>query len=319
MRDLIDISYNEHERYSQIPISEDIKSIAYKKFNDAFSQIWNAEKKLISKVAMQPEIKNVQNKNLLKKLNKNGIVKFSLAKQFTRELLTLSEPFVESLTAKRNEKKRELLGVEAASTLLGRIKSDESDYYCILRDELERQGIFEVASNYFGRQLKLKMVIMQKNSDNDSGIKSVCAFDDGSRSDCYYMHIDSSVQTLKMIIYLTPTTRSNGAFRYIPQSHKWISPLEACIRRANDMAGLDSLDDKAMHLFRNLPPAIQKKANFGNDLIGSQGKNAASLLQLENIYEGKPGEGIIFDNSGVHRGAIFEEPGERVILQLLLV
>ena len=82
--------------------------------------------------------------------------------------------------------------------------------------------------------------------------------------------------------------------------------------------GFDSLKINNRTKFINLPPALQMKANFGNDLIGKYSKNCEKLLSLENIYGGEVGEGVMFDNSGIHRGAIFDSEGQRIILQILL-
>lgn len=319
MSDLVHIDYEKHEYYAHLPTNDQLRSIAYTRFDNSFGGIWNEEKKLVAKQRGMARLSNKYREGLLSELNSEGITQFSLSADFTRELVGFSEQHIKRLTIEREKKASEHLGVEAASQLLGRIKSDETEYYNEINGELQRLGIFEVASAYLQREVRLKMVIMQKNSDQDKGIRSTCAFGNGDISDCYYMHVDSSVRTLKLILYLTNTSRKNGAFRYTPKSHKWLSPLENCIRRTNDRAGFDGINDEAMTLFRNLPPALQKKANFGNDIIGSQEVLGERLIGLENVFEGRIGDGVLFDNAGVHRGAIFEDRGERVILQLLLI
>ena len=87
--------------------------------------------------------------------------------------------------------------------------------------------------------------------------------------------------------------------------------IERTIRKANDVSNFDAVNkEENKILFKNLPSTFQKKANFGNDILANQSSNAKKLLKLENTGGGKFGDGILFDNSGVHRGAIFEGEGE---------
>ena len=60
--------------------------------------------------------------------------------------------------------------------------------------------------------MSLKFVNLQINESTDGGIKKYSTFLSGNVSDCYYMHIDSAVRNLKLIMYLNDVETARGAF-----------------------------------------------------------------------------------------------------------
>ena len=188
----------------------------------------------------------------------------------------------------------------------------------VFEDLLWRYGIFELCRQHKRLAYQLKFVVLQHNSDRDRGLGLVCSFEDHVRSPSFYAHIDSTVEAMKVIIYLSrEVTAARGAFRYFPGSHRAAGPADLAIRKSNDRCGWENVFVPAdRRAFATLPAALQKKANFGNDLIDPEA--AAAVLLCERVLESCDGDMLLFDTDGVHRGAMFDEPGERKILQLSL-
>ncbi len=153
---------------------------------------------------------------------------------------------------------------------------------------------------------------LQINSGDDTGIARACSYPDGRRAPSYYMHIDSAVGVLKILMYRSgPVSADTGAFRYLPGSHKALDPVQRAIRKACDKAGLDGLKDETRALFMALPPSLRRKANFGNDLLPETGADTDALLQREVALEGEAGDGFLADINGVHRGNLHADPSSR--------
>src|SRR5204863_4190503 len=126
----------------------------------------------------------------------------------------------------------------------------------------------ELCHAHKGMPYRLKFVVLQHNTNEDGGLVRICSFDDGTRANSYYTHIDSPVDAMKVIIYVSPeVTAAGGAFRYYPGSyHRW-TPLELAIRKANDKSGWEAVSRRESRArFMALPPDFRKKANFGNDV-----------------------------------------------------
>lgn len=179
--------------------------------------------------------------------------------------------------------------------------------------------IFETCRCYYGYPFKLKFVTLQVNEASDRGIDGACRFPDGTRSKMFYLHLDSPVGFMKIIVYRSDdVTASKGAFRFYPGSHAVLTSLERCIRKANDKSGFELVNDDARASFMALPPEFRFKANFGNDLL--DGDAMDRLAAREHVCDSSEGNMLLFDNNGLHRGAMFEDPtGRREILQMVLV
>ncbi len=184
---------------------------------------------------------------------------------------------------------------------------------------LRRYGVFELCRRHKRLPYALKLAVLQHNTGDDRGLDLVCSFDSTTRARSFYAHIDSAVESMKVIIYLTrDVTAARGAFRYFPGSHRASSQADLAIRKSNDRCGWENVHDAVVRrTFAALPAAFQKKANFGNDLLDPAA--AEAVIRTERVLTSADGDLLLFDPDGAHRGAIFEEPGERKIVQLLLV
>jgi len=131
----------------------------------------------------------------------------------------------------------------------------------------------------------------------------------GLRKNTRYMHVDSSPPNsiAKFIIYLNDVDINNGPFEYIPRTHKLDGLLNAFIRRVMHHSRLQLLDIESRSLFSSLPKFLQKKAEFGNDI------NDSDWRYKSELYLGEAGTVIVFDNSGVHRGALINS-GRRLTI-----
>ena len=317
----LQIDYSDHNEYADIPVNDKIASESLKTFEKNFRVICDANQKLLKsstlkKRKLKPEVQAIGSE-----LSQNGIANFCFSPSFTTELSSALSSKVDQLNTQRAAHSLNELAVGGASLILGKQRKDENNLYQMVQSEISRIGLIDIAENYLNREInnrKLQLLVLQKNTHLDAGLKHLCQFNSGALSDCYYMHIDSSVRTLKIIVYLSETRPETGAFRYIQQSQKWMTPLEKCIRRANDKSDFEAIDFDSMQGFKNLPKALRMKANFGNDLTEQYSDLEKRLVDKECVFPGSPGDGVIFDNSGIHRGAIFKTEGERQILQILL-
>jgi hypothetical protein len=121
----------------------------------------------------------------------------------------------------------------------------------------------------------------------------------------------------KGIIYVSEVTPDTGPFSYVIGSNNFkSSTLEYLVRKANDNSRLDRCDRATRELFWALPHSLQKKSEFGNDLLDSASE-ATALLDNEHQFVSAEGDMILFDNEGVHRGSMVRK-GERQILQLII-
>ncbi|MDB2654330.1 phytanoyl-CoA dioxygenase family protein [Luminiphilus sp.] len=122
----------------------------------------------------------------------------------------------------------------------------------------------------------------------------------GARESSRYLHVDSTPpnRVVKFIIYLNEVSLENGAFQYLPGSHRVESPGRAFVRRWIHHSRIQGMDEWSRRLFSLLPTGVQHKAEWGNDVEVS-----ASKLDLASI-EGGSGTVALFDNSGSHRGGL---------------
>lgn len=256
-------------------------------------------------------------KELLHTLNNNGIVGFRFSDDLRNKMRDITQLGADELLAKRASTPPEELGVEGASLMLGRF-DNKTDIYEFFDSILREQGIYELCQQHKGLPYFLKFVNLQINEDSDTSVLRNCSYEDGNHAQTFYMHIDSSVNCMKVIVYRSETTENCGAFRYLNGSHKMASREEQTIRKANDKGGLDVIETRENRkLFAALPKKYQQKANFGNDLI-IPSEQSARLLAAEEIYGIEKGDMVLFNNDGIHRGVIFNEPHQRQIFQLLL-
>lgn len=249
-----------------------------------------------------------------------GIVGMQLDPATRQRMLDLTEKAAQKLIAKRLTMDPEDRGVEGVCSMLCRFDNTKDPVYVFFDELLRDHGVYDLCRHHKGIPYQLKFVVLQINQDDDRGILSTCRFEDGMQSETFYMHIDSTIEALKVIIYRSEEcTEETGAFRYLPGSYAMCSAPEFAIRKANDKDGMDTINIRERRkAFASLPPEFQKKANFGNDLIESD-ERTRKLLAREQSYGTDRGDLLLFNPDGIHRGSIFKKPGQRQIFQLPLV
>jgi hypothetical protein len=187
----------------------------------------------------------------------------------------------------------------------------------ILTSVLERHGVLDIAGAYLGRPVSVRQTLLQINDPGDDFNRR--KFADVGLPDpaTNYMHVDTAHGTLKCVVYLSDVSDDNGPFGYVRGSNRLrVGYFEGLVRRATDRAGLSGYDPQTRASFSALPAMLRYKCTFGSDLLdGSQ--EADELVAAEYRLTSADGQLAIFDNLGIHRGALVVE-GERVALFALL-
>jgi hypothetical protein len=190
------------------------------------------------------------------------------------------------------------------------------DLFAVVERALTNAGILPAASLYRGRELHVEILASQINTAGERFLRH--HFTDLQEDDpaSTYMHVDTQRRIIKGIFYVDAVTSANGPFCYVPGSHKHQRSLfETIARGACDMSGLSGRARSNRELFWSLPHRLQRKADFGTDLPAD---SARELVQRETKFLSQPGRDlVIFDNDGIHRGALIDE-GSRRILQIQL-
>lgn len=291
------------------------------RYLESFSNLVRAEQALARRVA-KSQVARPQGEARsagLAALEDAGIWRFRLSPSELNETLERSAPAAKALETQRLAMPAEQRGVEGVLQLLAEHASpgEDFDFYSGL---LTSHGVYELLEQYYGCPFRLLAVNLQINSGDDTGIARVCSYPDGRRAPTYYMHIDSAVGVVKILMYRSgPVTADNGAFRYVPGSHRALDPVHRAMRKASDKSGLDGLRESSRAAFMALPPCLRRKANFGNDLLPEAGMDGTHLLDGEIALEGEGGEGFLADINGVHRGNLHASPeGRREMFKFVL-
>ena len=312
------IDYQSHPGYGldsslfETPLQNEAIDALYKQF----VPLWNEYINLLKK--SRPTTIEAEHENTHKYIQRDGIVVIRMSDEERRTMVEITEDAAVALKTKRARLDKAKRGVEAVSHSLFHIRDKtETPFSKFIHHVFDKYGIMRIASAYHGVAMQLRLANLQINSDQDTSIKNNCTVGDLDLSPGYYLHIDSKFGTMKVIIYRKDCTAENGAFRYVPGSNRiGVSPFELCIRKATDNSNLDSAKTKNRQFFAQLPQFLQHKANFGNDLLVDD-PDLVKFLEKEKTMEGSAGDMVMFDNNGVHRGAIFES-GEREIIQVVL-
>jgi hypothetical protein len=254
--------------------------------------------------------------DVLADLVRDGIVGLRLEEALKNLMLRVTEPHVAMLRAKRAARDRRRRTVGSSSVVIA-TRDESPEILELFTAALHRSGVLELAEAYKGRRLTPKFVTLQINDETDLGLDAACRIENFPLSPLHYMHVDTTIYGMKVIIYRSEVARENGPFRYIMGSNRVAeTPFDFCLRKACDKAGLDSIGTRGRSLFYALPPELRKKANFGNDVLTGD-PAVETLLSKEQLFTSEIGDMVLFDNCGMHRGAIFES-GERQIFQILL-
>jgi len=110
---------------------------------------------------------------------------------------------------------------------------------------------------------------------------------------------------LKFMIYLGDTTAKNGAFSYVPGSHRLMHHLSG--RYSRDNRELHTIDD-----IRERAHGLGDSTTL--DLLHGMEAHIRSAELSDDYYsvEAPAGTCVIFDANGVHRGGVISE-GERLL------
>ena len=246
---------------------------------------------------------------------RNGAVAVPATSEEMARIAAGAAPFIAVLEARRAQ-----IPVGQArtwqDTSLPIGKDEAEQLYKDVRAVLKKQGILGAAETYVGHAVKIKNLDVQINDPADAHWRD--HFTDAGVPDpsTAYMHIDS-IRRVKCMIYLTDVMDRTGPFSYVLGTHAIrLGFLEDIVRKANDISRLDRCDRDTRALFSALPKVLQKKSEFGNDLLDSM-PEVAALLASEHLFTSDDGNLILFDNNGIHRGGRVLE-GKRIILQVPL-
>lgn len=192
-------------------------------------------------------------------------------------------------------------------------RREAAKLYAVLDQVLGRCGLLDTASAYLGRTAQITHLTLQVNDSQDGFHHN--KFSDVGLPDpaTNYMHVDTTDEILKCMIYLNEVGEHNGPFCYVRGSARvHVGLFEGLVRRAVDRSGLSGYSRASRELFMALPKPLRRKCTFGSDLTdGSADANA--VLGAEYRFTSADGDAILFDNLGIHRGALVTK-GERRIL-----
>jgi len=191
------------------------------------------------------------------------------------------------------------------------VKADWEEVYDLMTRALADLHVFEVASAYVKRPLRIRQLHVQLNNEHETRLRYGVIDADGipaRKSD--YWHIDGEIwPNFKALLYLNDVTLEQGPMRYIPGTHRDLDAFETVARKVNDMLKLH------WQHFLSLPDALRVHALFGPFMTGEE-PEAKVLLQREIACCGEGKDVVLFDNNGVHRGG-FVRQGSRRIVQIL--
>lgn len=312
-----ELDYASHPGYGAAvdlpaPDVEDVAAPVYK----AFASIWNHYVELRAQAGQLPVPERCA--GAFRDLERDGISQLRMTDDELAELVALTDAAALGIRARRERLEPRRRGVEACSWSLYHARTNRTGFVDFLERIFNAHDVLAMASAYQGVEMAIKLANLQINSAEDTSIAGNCTVGDLPLSPGYYLHIDSGVGTMKMIICRSRVTAETGAFRYVAGSNRiGTTPFELCLRKASDKSNYDSCKTGDRARFARLPAFLQKKANFGNDLLAGD-PDLDWLLDRERIMEGEPGAMLLFDNNGIHRGAIFDH-GEREIIQVLLM
>lgn len=184
-------------------------------------------------------------------------------------------------------------------------------------DMLEEQGVFDLVRCYIPGALgRIKRITLQWNRAGETHWQNRFADLPGLQSRADYLHVDTGGGIIKAIYYVSDDVQAdNGAFSYVVGSNRRpTSALDRIVRSAADHSGMSRTDPESRRLFNALPRFLQRKADFGFDIVDD---SAEPLKARERIATTEAGHLVVFDNFGAHRGGMVRA-GERIILQIIL-
>jgi hypothetical protein len=189
--------------------------------------------------------------------------------------------------------------------------------YRTISETLQRNGILDAASAYLGHKVSVKYLLLQVNENDDQYQYNKFADVGAPDPATNYMHIDTSEETLKCMFYLDKIDERNGPFGYVLGSNNLkVGWFEGLVRRANDRAGFSGYSRETRAEFMALPGRLRRKCTFGSDLLDSDSRTQM-LADAEYRFVSRDGDVALFDNLGIHRGALVSKGQRRVLIATL--
>lgn len=271
----------------------------FKAYGQDFVGIFKNNNKLV----VSPE-----NEALTSDFLKSGIVAATLTSEEKQHIDEIIAPHILVL--------REMRAKAAKRTFEGNTMffnpSDHPELFNAMNTYMGRHGFLEAAGKYIGRKVQVTHLLIQINDPGDAYFHNNFADCGVPDSPCNYMHVDTSYDMVKAVVYVNEVSPSNGAFSFVLGTHK-NRPLgfEGVLRRAIDRAGLSAFTPEKRQLFMALPKGLRKKCTFGADLLEGT-KSCDDMLKYEAYFTSAQGNMGLFANNGVHRGGL-TKTGERIV------
>lgn len=248
-------SYAEHPAYGKLctTVSLDARRIAMRRFWSQFCREFQ------SKWRFEQNKKRVANGKttlLYEQLKKQGALALKLTEEEKARTLEMFKPHIERVRAKRAAVPADKRGFEDMVLRISRKTDPEPiEYYWQI---FQRIGILEAAGLYLGKPIRWLLGDVQMNDDTDVHLKNHFADIDLPDPPTNYMHLDSSIDILKCILYYSEVTEDTGPFCYVTGSTAYkFGMIEYAARKANDKARLDKTDRASREIFYALPALFQ--------------------------------------------------------------
>lgn len=248
--------------------------------------------------------------SLLEALERDGISPTRLPAAEIAAIRAQLETHEQRLLEKREAKA--VRSFEGNQTWLNR--KEAGPLYALLEDVFRRNGIMAAAEAYLKRPVVVKHMLLQINDAKDAYQRG--KFADVGLPDpaTNYMHLDTSEEIVKCMVYLTEVTERTGPFGYVRGSNRVaVGTFEGLFRRANDRAGLSGYAPETRRMFMALPSPLRHKSMFGSDLLDGA-PETKRVVDAEYQFVSADGNAAIFDNLGIHRGGLVREGERRVLI-----
>jgi hypothetical protein len=114
---------------------------------------------------------------------------------------------------------------------------------------------------------------------------------------------------LKFMIYLDGTGPDNGAFSYVPGSHRVIDTIVSHASQAN-------LDNRAVHTYEEIQTIAGGAGGGVTRLLEEVSAHVRSSDDSDNFYSisAPAGSVVVFDANGIHRGGVVDQ-GHRFVIR----
>lgn len=166
-------------------------------------------------------------------------------------------------------------------------------------------------------EYKIQEVNLHVNEPRDYHIWTLSDPFASLKTNHHSFHRDTSINCIKIMLYLSDVKECNGPFTYVIGSHRWNNCLwDKIVRRTIRLSGLYKRDDLSKRKFSSLPKFLQIKNEIFLEELNDP---IYRTLILNNIqyFLSQTENLIIFDPYGIHQGGIVNK-GKRIALQLII-